>query len=89
MNKFFLLVINRHQDILRYIIILSAIVIISAFFPKTGIFKYEFEIGKPWKYDNLIAPFDIGIRKSGQQIDEEKEYLLKASLHIIALMQRL
>ncbi|MDZ4847273.1 MAG: HDIG domain-containing protein [Chitinophagales bacterium] len=77
MNKFFLLVINRHQDILRYIIILSAIIIISAFFPKTGIFKYEFEIGKPWKYDNLIAPFDIGIRKSTQQIDEEKEYLLE------------
>lgn len=77
MNRFFLLVINRHQDILRYIIILSAIVVISAFFPKTGIFKYEFEIGKPWKYDNLIAPFDIGIRKSAQQIDEEKEYLLE------------
>lgn len=77
MNKFFLLVINRHQDILRYFIILSAILIISLFFPKTGVFKYDFEIGKPWKYDNLIAPFDIGIRKTARQIDEEKEYLLE------------
>lgn len=77
MNKFFLLVINRHQDILRYFIILSAIVVISAFFPKTGIFKYEFEINKPWKYDDLFAPFDIGIRKTTEQLEEEETYLLK------------
>ncbi len=77
MNKGFLFIVNRHQDILRYIIILTAAVVISLVFPKTGIFKYEFEVGKPWKYESLIAPFDIGIQKTQQQLDEEKEWLLE------------
>jgi len=40
-------------------------------------FKYGFEIGKPWKYDNLIAPFDIGILKTEQQLREEEAWLLE------------
>ncbi|HXH18476.1 MAG TPA: HDIG domain-containing protein [Chitinophagales bacterium] len=77
MNRVFVTIVNRHQDILRYIIILGSTLVISFFFPKSGIFKYDFEIGKPWKYDNLIAPLDIGILKTEQQIMEEKEWLLE------------
>lgn len=77
MNRIFVTIVNRHQDILRYIIILISAVVISFFFPKTGMFKYAFEVGKPWKYENLIAPFDIGIRKTEQQLNEEQDYLLE------------
>lgn len=77
LNRIFVTIVNRHQEYLRYIIVLSSALVISSFFPKTGIFKYTFEIGRPWKYDDLIAPFDIGILKTGQQIDEEKEWLLE------------
>lgn len=77
LNRVFVTIVNRHQDILRYIIILGSTLVISFFFPKSGIFKYDFEIGKPWKYDNLIAPLDIGILKTEQQIMEEKEWLLE------------
>ncbi len=77
MNRIFVNIVNRHQDYLRYVIVIASSLVISYFFPKTGIFKYSFEVGKPWKYDDLIAPFDIGILKTEQQITEEKDWLLE------------
>ena len=72
MKKFLNFVVNRHQDITRYAIVVAAIAIISYFFPRTGVFKYEYEIGKPWKYESLLAPFDFGIEKTEKEIEEEK-----------------
>ncbi len=42
------------------------------FFPKGGKFKYEFQKGKPWQYENLYAPFDFSITKSALEIQEEQ-----------------
>ncbi len=42
-------------------------------FPKGAHFKYEFQRGKPWQYENLYAPFDFAIQKSIQKVEEEKE----------------
>ncbi len=41
-------------------------------FPKGAHFKYEFQRGKPWQYDNLYAPFDFAIQKSTQKLEEER-----------------
>ena len=43
--------------------------------PKGGQFKYNFQKGKPWQYENLYAPFSFTIQKSKAEIEEEKEYL--------------
>ena len=51
-----------------FLITASAIVYL---FPKGGQFKYDFTKGKPWQYDNLIAPFDFAIEKSEEEIEEE------------------
>jgi membrane-associated HD superfamily phosphohydrolase len=50
--------------------------IIAFFFPKTKSFKYEFAVGKPWRYDNLEATFDFGIYKTEDEIAKEKKLLL-------------
>ncbi len=42
------------------------------FFPKGGKFKYEFQKGKPWQYENLYAPFDFSIKKSESEIASEQ-----------------
>lgn len=42
-------------------------------FPKGGQFKYDFNKGKPWQYDNLYAPFDFAIEKTEEEITEEKK----------------
>lgn len=40
-------------------------------FPKGGQFKYEFQKGKPWQYENYYAPFDFAIQKSAGEIETE------------------
>lgn len=47
-------------------------VALTGIFPRYGKFRYNFEIGRPWKYETLIAPFDFGILKSEAAIDTEK-----------------
>lgn len=71
-QKFLSFIINRHQNIFRILLILITIILIVDWIPKISKFKYEFEIGKPWKHQNLIAPFDFAIHKSLEEIEEEK-----------------
>jgi len=53
-----------------------AIVIVLWVSPKESIFKYEFQIGKPWSHSDLIAPFDFAILKTTEQIEEEKNQII-------------
>lgn len=41
--------------------------------PKEGKFKYEFQIGKTWLHQDLVAPFDFAINKSKEEIKEERD----------------
>jgi putative nucleotidyltransferase with HDIG domain len=54
--------------VILFLITASAIVYL---FPKGGQFKYDFSKGKPWQYNNLIAPFDFAIEKTPEEIEEE------------------
>jgi len=54
-----------------------SIVILVLILPKEGKFKYEFRKGKPWMHQNLIAPFDFAILKTADELDSEKQQLLK------------
>lgn len=41
--------------------------------PTGGYFKYEFQKGKPWLYDDLIAPFDFAILRLEKDIEAERK----------------
>ena len=45
------------------------------FLPKGGKFKYEFQKGKPWQFENLYAPFDFSIQKTDAEIAKEKQII--------------
>jgi putative nucleotidyltransferase with HDIG domain len=75
MNRFFTYAINHHQDISRYFVVVLVSVLIAFFFPRTKSFKYDYAVGKPWRYDNLEAAFDFGIYKSDDEIEKEKQKL--------------
>ncbi len=36
-------------------------------------FKYEYQKGFPWNHENLVAPFDFGILKTAEELEEERE----------------
>lgn len=59
----------QHNTIIyKVILFLITAVSIVYFFPKGGQFKYDFNKGKPWQYDNLLAPFDFAIQKTADEI---------------------
>lgn len=64
---------KNQSQIFKYLLYLISLFCIVFFFPKGGKFKYEFQKGKPWQYDNLYAPFDFSIKKSDAEISEERK----------------
>lgn len=65
--------VYKNQSLIyKYILYVSTIACIVFFFPKGGKFKYEFQKGKPWQYENLYAPFDFSIKKTTEEIAEER-----------------
>jgi putative nucleotidyltransferase with HDIG domain len=51
---------------------LVASALIVWIFPSNQTFKYDFQQGSFWEYDNLISPIDIVINKSNEELKEEK-----------------
>ncbi len=48
-------------------------------FPKGGQFKYEFQKGKPWQYENYYAPFNFSIQKSKDEIEKDQQQVKTTS----------
>ena len=46
--------------------------------PQEGRFRYEFQKGRPWMHETLIAPFNFAILKPDKVIDSERDSLLNA-----------
>jgi putative nucleotidyltransferase with HDIG domain len=72
---------HRHPEVYKVLLVLIAVAGIVSVFPKQGKFKYEFQNlkGKPWHHDDLIAPFDFAIKKSPEELANEKAELIKSS----------
>ena len=49
--------------------------LITTLYPRNR-FNYDFDVNKPWKYENLYSPFKFTINKSQDSIDAEKSRLL-------------
>jgi hypothetical protein len=77
MKKFLSYLRNNYAVITRGLLFVISIVILVLIFPKEGKFKYEFDKGKPWMHENLIAPFDFAILKSTEELKIEKQEVLK------------
>lgn len=64
---------QNNTIIYKVILFLVATTAIVYLFPKGGQFKYDFNNGQLWKYDNLYAPFDFAIQKTEEEIVIEKK----------------
>lgn len=52
-------------------------IILVFLFPWEGKFRYEYQKSKPWLHDEYIAPFDFPIYKTSNELNAEKDSLLK------------
>lgn len=73
MSEFINKIYRNNAFIYKVLLFLTTTVAIVYLFPKGGQFKYDFNNGQLWKYDNLYAPFDFAIQKTAQEISAEKK----------------
>lgn len=66
-------VYRSQSQIYKYFLYFLTVGCIVFFFPRGGKFKYEFQKGKPWQYENLYAPFDFNIKKTNDEIAAEQQ----------------
>lgn len=60
--------LSTRQIVTRTLIMLLAIFLVSWFMPRNESFRYEYEIGKPWRYGRLSAPYDFPIYRTDSAV---------------------
>ncbi|PHR71015.1 MAG: phosphohydrolase [Lutibacter sp.] len=84
MKKLLNQLLHNHSFIYKTILYILTIFLIVFLLPKGGKFKYDYFKGKPWQYENYIAPFDFAIQKSQKEIDTEISNIeKKAKLYFV------
>lgn len=75
MQPIFLFLRHNRLRIFRVLLFLAAIVLLVISFPKEGKFKYEFQKGRPWMHNDLIASYNFAILKPIEDIQREQEVI--------------
>ncbi|MDF0708618.1 HD family phosphohydrolase [Flagellimonas okinawensis] len=74
--------VYKHQSLVyKYFLYVVSVALIVFFFPKGGKFKYDFQKGKPWQYENLYAPIDFSIKKTTEEIEQEQSSIRDNKTH--------
>jgi putative nucleotidyltransferase with HDIG domain len=77
MNVIFSWLQRNYYEILKILLFILAIATVVWISPKESIFRFEFQLGKPWSHEDLIAPFDFSIIKTESQLAEERKQVLR------------
>ncbi|MDG1961959.1 MAG: HDIG domain-containing protein [Flavobacteriaceae bacterium] len=75
MKQIFIFLTRNQSNIYKLFLFGAAIVLVIYMLPKGGQFKYQFQKGKPWQYENLYAPFNFTLKKDKDGLDQEREQI--------------
>ena len=78
MKSFWKYIISKQGLFYKSLLILASSLLILYIFPFGGQFKYEFQKGRAWQYPDFYSPFDFSILKSDDEINNDKEEVLKS-----------
>jgi putative nucleotidyltransferase with HDIG domain len=87
MKWIFNLLKNRHQDVYKIFLFCLCVGLIVSVFPQEGKFKYDFQRGKPWSHEDLIAPFDFAITKTDAEMESERVEIVGSSKPYFKLLE--
>lgn len=66
----------RYQSIVyKSILCVLTVAIVVYLLPRGASFQFEFQPGKPWQYETLLAPYDFPIQKTELEIASERKVL--------------
>ena len=57
--------------------VLVVVALLVYFLPRETKFGYEYEQGRPWRYNSLIATFDFPIYKTQKEVEAERDSALR------------
>lgn len=72
MKNKLILIWNHYPVLFRISLFFITALILLISFPREGKFRYEFQKGKPWLNEDLIAPFDFAILKTDAELKQER-----------------
>ena len=72
-NVFFNNIRHSYYTWAKVLAFLVAIALVCWLMPRTGKFKYEYQLSKPWQHETLYAPFDFSIYKDNETLAAETE----------------
>ena len=78
MKSFWKYIISKQGIFYKSLLILASSLLILYIFPFGGQFKYEFQKGRAWQYPDFYSPFDFSILKTDDEINNDKEEVLKS-----------
>ena len=55
-----------------------SIAIVTYFLPREGKFRYEYQKGRPWMHEVLIAPWDFPVYKTEAELSRERDSVLSS-----------
>lgn len=72
---------HRNSKVENHLTLVGALVIVMLllvyFLPRETKFGYEYEQGRPWRYNSLIATFDFPIYKTQDEVQAERDSAMK------------
>ncbi|MBQ7742982.1 MAG: HDIG domain-containing protein [Bacteroidaceae bacterium] len=68
---------SRYKLLSRFLLVVICSAIIVYFMPHEHNFTYDYAVGKPWKYSQIIAEYDFPIYKSEAQLKAERDSVLR------------
>ena len=72
-NDFFNRIRHSYYNTGKVLVFVVAIALVCWLMPRTGKFKYEYQLSKPWQHETLYAPFDFPIYKDYETLSAETE----------------
>ena len=80
MRNLFSLFARNQSLIYKVFLFIASTLLVIYLLPKGGQFKYNFQKGKPWQYENLYAPFSFSIKKSEETVKKEQRQIRENSV---------
>lgn len=69
---------SNRKYLYHLILFVASVFIVVAISPREGKFRYEYQKGKPWLGQSLIAPRDFPVLKPDSEVIRERDSILKS-----------
>jgi cyclic-di-AMP phosphodiesterase PgpH len=75
MKKFLDKTFDSIPHFAKYLLVVGAVLALSFLFPTNATFKFRFNVGQQWLYDDLFANIDFAIKKTDKELSDDKAIL--------------